>query len=220
MNLLKSILRYFNEDKLSSAYITRSEVSKLNVLDTKRKVFGSSSHKYRLTRVSPKELDEFETWCGITLPASYRSHLLDIGYGAGPDYGLMSPKHIISEMKTLLNYWDTDLGSPPKTGDIFQLETATDLEPSDHSEPWITSTWPLSGCIPISDQGCTYCSVLQITGDNAGAVWDVANDVGCEGLWLPSGKDSQATEPLHFNQWFLDWIQQSKKELTSTKTST
>ena len=73
----------------------------------------------------------------------------------------------------------------------------------------IESFYPVDGCIPICHQGCTYWFWLVVTGELKGSVWDVANFVGSEGLWKPSGfvYDSYFSSKGKFvSQNFEDWL--------------
>src|SRR4051794_32901407 len=145
----------------------------LKTEDRKFKVFGASKHRYHSSRVSEDEMLLFEDWCGVTLPSSYRDYLLHIGHGMGPYYGIWSPPESRSEFQDLLPGWELELGpkpcpSRPFPYTIADAQTVRSRQAAGEKEPWITSTWPIDGCVPICHQGCTYWTVLVVTGECAG----------------------------------------------------
>lgn len=211
---------------------SNSRTDRLSVvrkLDQQYEVFGADRHRYKLTPVAEDELADFEAWCGIVLPAAYRTHLLTSGYGAGPNYGLWSPSKIRKELETWYHFLERDNATPPHISDPFPL-SQTDAQNcrkrqiAREDEPWITASWPLAGCLPIGHQGCEYYTVLQITGDAPGSVWDISE----EGLWLPAGlapgllatKRIQSSMPVldpppMFDAWYQGWIDQIISDFSS-----
>jgi len=169
---------------------TWERLEDLKAKDRQFKVFGASKHQYRSLRVSEREMSNFEAWCGLPLPSSYRDHLVHIGHGKGPYYGLWSPVlRFVPSFRVSISMQSgrQSRGKSPARPDRFHTRSPT-LKWCDpdkiagEKEPWITSTWPISGCIPICHQGCTYWTVLVVAGECAGRVWDIDD----EGLWLPS----------------------------------
>src|SRR6185503_8101468 len=67
-----------------------AKLARLRAADPKYKLFGAETHKYRLgPTVSERELTEFESRHGISLPEDYREFLRTAGNGgAGPFYGV------------------------------------------------------------------------------------------------------------------------------------
>lgn len=81
--------------------------------------------------------------------------------------------------------------------------------------------------MPICEQGCTYWSVLILTGEFAGRVWDLDNSVGYCGEWKPAVRPPGWLElglphrrelpplsrPPTFGEWFESWIEQCLTDL-------
>ncbi|WP_395736348.1 SMI1/KNR4 family protein [Prosthecobacter sp.] len=201
---------------------TGDRLSAVRTLDRKQEIFGADYHHYELTQVSADELAEFEAWCGVSLPATYRDHLLTFGHGAGPYYGLWSPAAIRKELESLHECLEPENLPPPRISDPFPLTLADaqncrNRSIAGESEPWITAAWPLAGCLPICSQGCEYYSVLQVTGDAPGSVWDISES----GVWIPGHRPTgligsrRPRPPLPeleptptFEAWYQSWIDQ------------
>jgi hypothetical protein len=67
---------------------------------------------------------------------------------------------------------------------------------------FIEADYPLNGCLPISNRGYGWMSVLVITGEQRGQMW-VAGDG-----WLPEFSDEQPTQK-DFLSWYQDWLKAS-----------
>src|SRR6266404_6051741 len=149
--------------------------------DSQHKVFGASQHHYRSICATEEEMSEFEAWCGVTLPNSYRDYLIQVGHGTGPYYGIWNPGKSRSEILCCLADWDAELRqnfhtNRPFPYSVVDAQKTQERRIAGDKEHWIKSTWPIDGCIPICHQGCTYWSVLVIAGECAGRMWDVACD--------------------------------------------
>jgi hypothetical protein len=204
----------------------RNLLATIRELDRGYEVFGASSHRYKLTPVAPLELEAFEKWCGVDLPASFRTHLLEVGYGAGPYYGLWSLTQVRKELDGFYRDQENEPETQPRPSDLFPLSQSDAVNCQKRviagaEKPWITATWPLAGCLPIGHQGCEYYTVLQITGDSPGAVWDISE---C-GYWLPAscapginktGRSIQPKQrfPPTFEAWFQSWIDRGISDLS------
>src|SRR5262245_4584537 len=88
----------------------------LDQQDPERKIFGAQKHHYAHNPIALRHLLEVESRLGLTLPSAYRQHLLRIGPGAGPDYGLWELDAILTE----LTMWR----------DEYQQETGIDVHPA------------------------------------------------------------------------------------------
>jgi hypothetical protein len=199
--------------------------------DRKLTVFGASKHRYLTHRVSEAKLSELEQWCGVRLPEAFRRHLAGIGSGAGPYYGLWDPATIRKELDSLCGDYGTETNtsvSPARPFPYSQAdaEQVRQRQAAGEKEPWITSTWPIDGCLPICHQGCTYWTVLVVSGECAGCVWDVADYEGFEGLWLPSSRPTGCIlkrdelkplpplpTPPSFEDWFWGWVERAETDL-------
>ncbi len=211
--------------------VTRS-VLWLKKRDIREKVFGADGHKYKLTTVSAKELDDFENWCGSPLPEAYRKHLQTSGYGAGPAYGLLSPSEITETIRMELAYLykvedRKDTAAPQSLKDTCLL-TFEDAEgfaqrvEGGVKNPFISA--PMRGCLPLCHQGCSYWAVLQLTGSCAGHVWEICDE---SDSWRPAlrpdglvpqpiGKPTlpKLSRPPTFEEWFQGWLDQAKADLS------
>src|SRR5882762_8127570 len=76
----------------------RDAISRLRRIDTDLRVFGANGHRYLTHPLSADDVARFESTLCVDLPRTYRNHLLEIGHGAGPYYGLFSPKEVMAEL--------------------------------------------------------------------------------------------------------------------------
>ena len=78
----------------------------------------------------------------------------------------------------------------------------------------------------LCHQGCTYWTLLVVTGECAGCVWDVANYTRDEGLFVPSSrptgclsKAKGSLPPLPnlptFTEWYWGWVERATVDLTT-----
>lgn len=233
MSWVSRILRRVPPHNPAAISSVSQRLDSLRQLDRGLKVFGADTHRYVTHRVSERELSRMEQWCGVSLPGAFRSHLASIGYGVGPYYGIWSPAAIRKELDALCSDYQSEVGPSPSPSrpfpySISDAQKIDERKASGEKEPWITSTWPIDGCIPICHQGCTFWTVLVVNGECAGRVWDVANYVGYEGLWLPSRRPTGKTlfrkdlkllpalpSPPTFDEWFMDWIERATTDLST-----
>lgn len=183
----------------------KTKLSILKHQDDEYKVFGSYKHKYASTLAKESDLQKFEARWHIRLPSDYRKFLLRIGYGAGPYYGVWSPRESHEELELLSEdipevpffpSYHFPLG--PKEIDDIRIKKKVELD------------WPVTGCIPICHQGCACWNIIVVTGRLAGTVWDVS-----EGVWAParrppailSSTSIVSLPPMPELPTFLDWFE-------------
>lgn len=165
----------------------KSRIAHLKRLDPDLQVFGARLHRYETYPLSPDDVDQFESALGVTLPEQYRHHLLSVGYGAGPYYGLYSPKIILENL--LYEYKELeddpeDLGPIPSPSIAF-LFTRSDAKriyearAAGDSCACGAALYPSHGAIPIGTQGCSYDTVLVTAGELRGTVWDLDQEGSC-----------------------------------------
>lgn len=104
----------------------REQMAELRRRDPSRKVFGASKHQYRSTPVSLDEVERLESALGVPLPPDYRRFLLDVGYGAGPYYGVWSLAESQAEIQSLAKEYEAEEGKPIHPAASFPL-TVDDL---------------------------------------------------------------------------------------------
>jgi hypothetical protein len=204
----------------------------LRVLDRSHKVFGARSHQYLSTPASEAEIAWLERELASTLPDEYRRFLLSVGYGAGPYYGLWSPRQAVAEISGICGEFAAEQGIRVRPCDPFPL-TDQDLRLVEEKirledeKPFAERSWPSSGCLPICHHGCTFWSALVLQGQFAGRIWDVASYVAYEGLWVPASRPPgwwefgmprpQALPPLPspptFLEWFSGWLERCFADL-------
>jgi hypothetical protein len=92
---------------------------------------------------------------------------------------------------------------------------------------WVERDWPCDGCLPICEQGCTFYTVLALTGEFTGRVFDLNNAVGYCGEWLPARRPPGWREfgmphprelprlpsPPTFGEWFSAWVERCVTDL-------
>lgn len=210
----------------------QERIAELRDLDGNHKVFGAKSHRYLSTPISDAEIEWLERELASTLPAEYREFLREVGYGAGPYYGLWSPKQALDEISDICRELAAEQGIQARPCDPFPL-TDQDLRLIEEKirledeNLFAERPWPSSGCLPICHHGCTFWSVLVLKGQFAGCVWDVACYVGYEGLWVPAARPPGCREfgmpppkplaplpsPPTFVQWFSGWLERCVADL-------
>jgi hypothetical protein len=133
------------------------------------KFFGVDHHRLQLNPcLSSQEIARFEEQHQITLPDDYRQFLLHIGNGgAGPYYGIAA-----------LHQWDecaAHLSDTPIAADFLSALPLLTPEYHQQKERW-QSVHPVHpqdayrGCMMLCEQGCTYFTLLIVSGEHAGRV--------------------------------------------------
>nr|WP_148087829.1 SMI1/KNR4 family protein [Gemmata obscuriglobus] len=169
-------------------------------------------------------MDRAEATLGVPLPTEYRRLMLELGHGAGPYYGLWSPGESLDEFLGRAQEYEAEEGRPVRPAGPFPL-AAADLRDAEVSPA--ARDWPCDGCMPICHQGCTFWSVLVLTGEFAGRIWDVACFVGFSGEWLPARRPPGWWEfgmphprqlpplpsPPTLTEWFAGWAERCLTDL-------
>ena len=204
--------------------LANKKLKQLRRLDRKRSIFGAEKHRYQTRRLSEPDLREWDVLCGAPLPPAFRHHLTEVGSGAGPYYGLFDLIQVQTWYEDFRNANAEETGKTVSPDRPFPLsledaKRIRERQASGSTEPWIESDWPLNGCIPICHQGCEYWTVLVVSGDCAGYVWDASEG----GLWLPSRRPTgqvsksrtsrarlpELPSPPTFEEWYLGWLDQA-----------
>lgn len=163
-------------------------------------IFGPTGN-YQPTQVHEKEIQEFESKIGISLPFEFREFLLKIGYGVGPENGLFNLK----EMTDTYEIWRKCLNDKGEYNLEFELNNndAKDLiekKKANGKDYYYKRLKSVDGILPISTEGCTYFSYIVLKGEQKGKVWSI--DIN-EFDTLPSG----VTEELDFLTLIEKWLE-------------
>jgi hypothetical protein len=178
----------------------RARLSAMAVADPECAVFGAGRHRYRLgARLSESKVTRFERRYGITLPASYRAFVTEIGDGgAGPYYGLyrLDGSDIPARDRD-------DRGVPGFLATPFPHVAAWNPN-AEHSpermsdDEYFAPQWS-AGSLVVAEYGCGAFFRLVVSGPACGQVWfdDRAADGG-----LTPGPD--------FRDWYLAWLDEER----------
>ncbi|MEU6801399.1 SMI1/KNR4 family protein [Streptomyces neyagawaensis] len=209
----------------------RERVEALARLDEAQQVFGAwdlyggRGHHFRFADpLSEAEVAEAEGQWGVSLPAEYRSFLLEVGAGgAGPGYGLSVLRRTTAGWRWSavdLPLRHDYLGLPFLTGD----ERWNMLAEHDGGQPqqsgfddddtyfaaysaWMTAGDELAervtrGALNLSHEGCGSCHWLVLNGPERGALW--RDDRSGDGEFTPVG---EPRAPVGFAHWYLQWVE-------------
>ncbi|GAA3925164.1 hypothetical protein GCM10023085_03130 [Actinomadura viridis] len=158
--------------------------------------FGEDKHRFRLGPPLPEaEVAAFEARYGVRLPREYRDFLTTLGHGgAGPYYGLLP-----------LETWHRSVIGDLPSGHLtrpFPLEPGSRPGPEGCEE---LGSNPFSGAIPLVHQGCSYASLLVVTGPARGRVVDIDLD----------RQPPFFTSDTGFLAWYERWLDEIADGLTS-----
>ncbi len=196
-----------------------------------KEIFGANLHRHRSMPVSEAELLDFEARLGFPLPADYREFLKQIGYGAGPAYGLFSPQQALDEtLSVIREEEDYCLWTPDDHGygrllhfeDLKWEHVALLLQKRDQGDykdsydiaPQLLCCY--KGAVLISHVGSGIYSVLLGKGELAGTMWSIMPGelpVSPEGIstWPGSPVDRRRSHLQNFEEWYMDWLNQPLK---------
>jgi hypothetical protein len=216
-----------NEKEKPTLEEIKHDLERLKTLDKKLLVFGASAHQYKSYPVSKSELEHLEGELGVRLPEDYRQFLQEIGYGAGPYYGLFGPDSILSEWRDFAYYYYVEPERFPDASKPFPFNHAQAEECFRvivEKERWVNvvADWPTDGCVPICTQGDAIFTCLVTAGDLTDSIWSTYPDGpdADHGYWLLAEKP---TGILHLNlpfsqrvlwpqptfmEWYNAWLQQ------------
>ncbi|MBZ4318230.1 SMI1/KNR4 family protein [Streptomyces huiliensis] len=187
------------------------------------RVFGAvwldGGHRFELAPpLTEAELARAEERLNVALPADYRSFLLEVAAsGAGPEYGVMP----LSPLLTGPRAGETSgvTSRPFRPGAVQELldeheenEPRRAAYPDDETYARDRAAWDARwdaldaeltwGTLRLGHQGCGYYSLLVVTGEERGLMWEDVRAVG-EGL-VPLQR--RGAERLTFAEWYLGWL--------------
>ncbi|MGA5818056.1 hypothetical protein ACPC54_09375 [Kitasatospora sp. NPDC094028] len=147
---------------------------------------------------------ELEAFLGTPLPEAVALFLTEIGLGVGPHGGLMTPERIRYEVRLDRDDCADDGVPAPDPAAPFPI-TAHDAR----VRPFRLRPHPLDGAVRICVRGCGGWTVLALTGELAGTVWDVDGEWAERIEWRPAAHqpdDASASGPVHFLDWIEQWL--------------
>lgn len=191
-------------------------------VDQNLKVFGASSHKYKIGNTAEvKDVEIFEKKYNIKLPDAYKAFLLDIadgGFGymkqaAGPYYGIFPleesvinysflnqpevylQKQAMSFSELTLDCWNVLTAEVHEEEENKSFDDSfydPDVEDEDEIYDRVTNNL-YSGLLVIGHQGCSNYQGLVLNGKDVGKVIYLNSE-----LYMPS---------LTYDNNFLDWYE-------------
>jgi len=158
--------------------------------------FGSEAHHFRLNApLSNDEIVRFETEHDIRLPDDYRAFLEHAGNGgAGPFYG-------IYPLKKWDDFASWVLEDVPERFLVLPCPLHPDLEPTADWMEKLDGVSPYQGTLALGTQGCTYASLLIVSGPYAGRV--VYVEAGDQPPYMMYEND--------FLSWYERWLDELLK---------
>ncbi|MDO4228903.1 MAG: SMI1/KNR4 family protein [Capnocytophaga sp.] len=193
--------------------------------DPKCKIFGANHHKYHINPpVSESQVLDFEAKYKVRLPECYRAFVLGVGdkkakqkeQMVGAFYGLYAFGESVGE---LVDDAEKRLKEPcllsPKMSDgeweqltapiqaLFAKYSELGDDDSDDLDEQIEQKYGelFAGLLPLGTQGCSYSHALVLTGEFAGRVVNV---------------DNELQKPIFcFENNFLDWYERYLDEVIS-----
>jgi hypothetical protein len=193
----------------------------LKRLDRRQTVFGAGSHKYRSICVTPTALSALEYDMQVKLPDEYRNWLLNVGYGAGPYYGLYPPERVLARFRSYVSGTGGEVASPAS---ITARQVDRYLEQVRTAGSYVgirITADTFDGAVPIGEQGCSGETFLVVSGPLAGTVFGESGDLidepwtAAAAFWPDSFvRDPYSLpHPLSFLNWMESWIDVSIAEL-------
>lgn len=194
--------------------------------DPQRRLFGANGHEYKLNPpLSAPVLEAFEEQHSVSLPADYKTFLLEIGNGgAGPFYGVLpfgqdddghrwesgglvgdpgQPFRNVAAWNLSESFWKNQPDPPPGTPleEEDRLNEAWDRELEQHY--WKREI--MNGAVPICHLGCALRQWLVVAGDQRGLVW---NDFRADFRGISPVYDASGRQ-MTFADWYMGWLRES-----------
>jgi hypothetical protein len=211
-------------------------LNELDRRDTKRKLFGSIRHQYKLRSPLPGSvIDIFERQHGVALPQDYKYFITEIGDGgAGPHYGvfpfgqhddghdycawergrlvgdLSKPFPHVTDWNLPDSFWDNQPDLSPDTPLEVEDRLMEAWDKELEEKYWTPSL--VSGAIPICHLGCARRQWLVVNGEQRGYVWG-DDRVDNKGLY-PIRDDSGGQ--MTFSGWYTSWLYDALRKVGSS----
>ncbi len=185
--------------------------------DKQRIIFGAEQHGYLLHQATLRDLLDLEARIGFTLPSDYRTWLLEVGYGAGPYYGLFPPQRIAEELRYSASGTGGDVADASKIDSAQLQRFLAAIRDSGSLIGNGISANSRTGAVPVGEQGCGSYSHILVAGEYRGAIFGECEEVlayeatPLTAFWPEALSSNPATDqhPLSFLQWFDHWLDTS-----------
>jgi hypothetical protein len=187
-------------------------LGKLRDRDSGLQVFGASRHRYQTKPATPEMMVNLSRRLRTWIPREYFQFMIEIGYGAGPYYGLLTPEEVLSYSR------DKFRRPMPNADRLFPFRRNAFIENhgnfSSNETLKLVANFPCDGAIVICHHGCTGFSVLVTSGEFAGTVWNAGYSDPQFCVYAPARtKANQLNNaspggPLSFSEWYKDWLDQ------------
>lgn len=186
----------------------KAKLADLRQLDSACKLFGSSSHRYRLgPPLTASELAVCEKELGTGLPSEYRDFVTQVGHGgAGPFYSLFQlsgndPENITDPDQIRKPFRWTDATIPmqwqnPETEDDVWIES--DVTAGESPDVWLM----VPGVLYLCHYGCGIRLFLIVNGPQSDEVW-MDRQADNKGIIPERGEDGSK---LRFLDWYERWL--------------
>lgn len=222
----------------------KKKLARLKNIDKNYSVFGSSTHKYKNHPVPISEIEKFEEKHNFQFPENFRLFLTEIGYGAGPYYGIRSLSEISKYVENLFlfdyvvnpvqwtlfkvgiqskNPFGKDQKANPNKPFSLTRKNIDRINNNLNNRDWEyigdfseKSVFPADGTILICHPGCHYEVVLITCGELVGSVWTVERDEE-NSNWLPEEfkPERKQVSNTRFETWYEDWLDFSLTKFTN-----
>ncbi|WP_198042118.1 SMI1/KNR4 family protein [Kitasatospora azatica] len=213
----------------------RAQVLALGAAPFSEKVFGArqqgSGHAFQLEPpLSEAEVAAAEDELGVSLPATYRTFLLEVGAGgAGPYYGIFPLRHdgrgwhwiddsgIRSDNALLGQAFPSATERARWAEELDAREPVEEDFPNDQSYLAAFRSWDAewetlhaamtAGAIRLNHHGCGYYTWLVVTGPERGSLW-----IDLRAADGPIKPLSAGPNRVDFRDWYLDWLTRATAE--------
>jgi hypothetical protein len=206
--------------------VLRAKLAELGERDRNYNIRGARYHRYQSL---PAELDDVRTAearTGYSLPDQYRDWLLEVGYGAGPDWGLLplvAERHLQIQMSgtTTLHKQPMifDLSAEDRPYPIGEIADISELTPEDcadrikRDQTFVTAQ-SAKGLLAICEADYGSFDAIVAAGPMRGAIVHWLFDLGAmvypetcgAGFWFGS---------LDYFTWMETWLDRSLDSLQS-----
>ncbi|PWK74306.1 hypothetical protein BCL76_10134 [Streptomyces sp. CG 926] len=219
----------------------RDRVLELGERPGAAEVFGARGHGWVLEEpLSRAQLDEVETQTGVTLPADYRSFLLDVGAGgAGPSYGIFVLRRTpdgwrwFDDARTAVDHALIGREFPNPLHDSAEaLRAALDADhpdehPGQYPDPdseakknakraWgarrrqLAQDLKTTGALPLCHHGGGSRAWLAVTGAERGTMW--CDPEGSGVSLVPDHLDADPERSrIGFGRFYLSWLEEATR---------